>query len=212
MNSLRIHAAAVLAALAFAAPVQAQPADAVDRLTPLVVKSMPIGDVFQPFIERDPNWPLAEKASRVSPTQLQCLRQRLSPAGYAEQRRTDVQAFVKRYPEKVSDSLRVLEDGAAEMFGASVALGAEQSRTGKKSDFNELAKRFTPAQLAAFVELVGDDKHRALRELIGIDDTVALEKSTEENQSRGRNKGQMIGVKLMLGAMSHCQVSLGALQ
>lgn len=213
MKNLYSFAALLAIAAAFTLPAHGQTAqESAERLAPLVVKAMPVGDLFQSYIDRDANWPLGEKVSRVSSDQLQCLRHRLSSAGYREHRRDEVLVFARRYPDKVSESIRVLDSGAADMFGASIQMGAEQGRTGKKGDFNELAKRFSPAQLAAFVELVGDDKHRALRELIGIDDALALDRPGEENQARGRNKGMMIGMKLMLAAMEHCKVPVAALQ
>lgn len=213
MKHLRSFAAVAAFAAVLALPAHAQTGqEPADRLAPLVVKAMPVGELFQTYIDSDASWPLGDKVSRVSSGQLQCLRHRLSSAGYREHRRDEVLAFTRRHPDKVAESIRVLDSGAADMFGASIQMGAEQGRTGKKGDFNELAKRFSPAQLAAFVELVGDEKHRALRELIGIDDALALDRPGEENQARGRNKGMMIGMKLMLAAMEHCKVPVAALQ
>jgi len=205
--------ALLLSALGGLAPAWAQPAPAsVDQLADLVVQAMPIGEVFQGFIDKDPRWPLGDKMSRVSPEQAQCLRDQLSAAGYREMRRQDTAAFAQRYPEQVDDALRVLKDGGADVFGASIRMGVEQSRTGQKSDFSQLASRFTPLQMSAFVELIGDDKHRRLRELIGVDDSFGQQRSGEEQQNRGRNKGMVMGAKLMFRAMDQCKVPLAAVQ
>jgi hypothetical protein len=205
--------ALLLSALCGLHAAWAQPAQPnVDQLTDLVVQAMPIGEVFQGFIDKDPRWPLGDKISRVSPEQAQCLRDALSAAGYREMRRQDTTAFVQRYPDQVEQSLRVLKDGGADVFGASIRMGVEQSRTGQKGDFNSLASRFTPLQMSAFVELIGDDKHKQLRELIGVDDSFGQQRSGEEQQNRGRNKGMVMGAKLMFRAMDRCKVPLAAVQ
>ena len=211
MDFQRIAASLLLAACAFLPTAQAQTtSDDAEQLTALVVEALPMGDVLQGFIDRQPLWPLNAKASRVSAADLQCLRARLSAKGYREQRSAEAQAFARRYPDRMEDSLRVLRDGGAALFGASIVAGIDQKRTGQKVDFDAVAARFTPGQLAAFIELTSDEKHKALRELIGVDDAVSVQNSTEQNQSQGRNKGMMMSMKLMLGAMDHCKVPLAA--
>lgn len=213
-TSIALRFAGWLLAAGFAAaPAQAQPqTDEVTRLTDLVVQTMPVGDLFQGFIDRDPRWPLNERVDRVPPHQLACLRQRLSAAGYRERQAEATAGFARRHPERVAPSIRILEEGAAEMFAAAITAGAEQSRTGRKADFNDIAGRFRPAQMAAMVELTSDERHRALRELIGIDDALGIEHSPEQNSARGRNKGMLLGMKLMFSAMEHCKVPLAAVQ
>jgi hypothetical protein len=210
----RVAALFLLAACAFAPVVHAQTpsGDAADQLGELVVQALPMGEVFQGFVDKDPRWPMGQKADRVAPAQLQCLRDRLSTNGYREKRMAESQAFVRRYPDKVDDSLRVLRDGGAALFGASIRAGVDQERTGQKVDFNAVAAAFTPGQLAAFIELTSDDKHKALRELIGIDDAINVQNTPEQNKSGGRNKGMMLGMKLMLSAMDYCKVPLAAVQ
>lgn len=210
-----VAASAIALALVFGASTsqaQVQEQEGAGRLSELVVRAMPIGDIFQSFIDADERWPLNERASRLEPAQLGCVRQRLSTAGFREQRHTEALAFAKRHPELIGPSVRVLEEGGADLFSALVRAGAEQSRTGRKVDFNRVAADFRPTQLAAFVELTSDEKHRALRELIGIDDAVSIQHSPDQNKERGRNKGMVMGVKLMLGAMEHCKVPLTAIQ
>ena len=185
---------------------------AVDRLTALVVKTFPIGDAFQPFIDRTPSWPLMEKAARVSPQQLECLRHRLSSQGYAQSRRETVESFAKRYPDRVEGSIRVLEAGGADVFGSAIDAGVKSTTTGAKIEFKDIANNFSPLQMSAFVELIADEKHQALRELIGIDNALSLNANSEENAARGRNKGQVIGAKLMFTAMDVCKIPLAAIQ
>lgn len=196
---------------ASAASAQATNAQ-VDELAGLVAKAMPVGEVFDQFIAQDPRWPMGDKASRVSEAQLGCLRQRLSTAGFRELRRGETARFAQRHPDKVAGSIDVLKGGAAEALAESVRLGAEQERTGVKADFNALAARYTPGQLSAFVDLTSGNKHAALRELIGLDNVVDRNKTAEQNQAAGRQQGQTIGVKLMLGALDHCKVPLAAVQ
>lgn len=217
-KTIALRLAGCLLAACFAAiPAHAQPQsqsqpEEVARLADLVVQAMPVGDLFQGFIDRDARWPLNEKVDRVPPEQLACLRQRLSSAGYRERQAAAVAGFARQHPDRVAPSIRVLEEGAAEMFAAAITAGAEQSRTGRKADFNDIAGRFRPTQMAAMVELTSDERHRALRELIGIDDALGIEHSPEQNRSRGRNKGMLLGMKLMFSAMEHCKVPLTAVQ
>ncbi|MRD48151.1 hypothetical protein [Caenimonas koreensis] len=213
MKQKLIAALTVVLAGFFAAPAWSQPeAPGVARLTDLVVRTLPVGDIFQVFLDKDPNWPLADKVNRVSTEQFTCLRQRLSKPGFLDQRSAAAAAFAKRYPEAVEPSISVLEGGGAEVFSAAIGAGLTEARSGNKSDYGSVAERFSPLQMSAFVELVGDPKHKALRELIGIDDVLSLGAGKEENAARGRAKGELIAIKLMFAAMDHCKVPLAAIR
>jgi hypothetical protein len=209
MVSKRIATALLLAACALAPAVRAQSAE---QLAALVTEAMPLGELFQTFIDSQPQWPFGPKASRVSDEQLQCVRARLSAKGYREQRLEQAQAFARRYPDKLEPSVGVLRDGGAAMFASSIRAGMEQAKTGQTAKVDTLTSRFTPGQLAALIELTSDDKHKALRELIGIDEVVNVNNPAGDNESRGRNKGRMIGMKLMLSALDHCKVPLSAVE
>lgn len=209
----RMAACLLLAAFLCSPVARAQASDEqVQQLADYVVQALPFGEMFQLFVDKDPQWPLGPKASRVPREQLECLRARLSTEGFRQQRRAETLAFARRYPDKVEDSVRVLRDGAAALFGASIQAGIEKQRTGKAEDFSVVASRFTPMQLAAFLELTSDEKHKELRSLIGIDDAIGLQKTPEQNEASGRNKGALVGMKLMLSAMDYCKVPLAAVQ
>jgi hypothetical protein len=187
-------------------------AESLERLSVLVAKALPMGALMQSQLDGDPTWPLLGKADKVAPAKLQCLRQRLSAEGYLDTRRAEVKAFAAKHPERVEGSIRVLEQGASEMFAASFQLGVDQSRTGRKADYSALSERYSPLQMSAFIEMVGDEKHRALREVIGIDDAIQPERSGADNEARGRSKGKLFGVKVMLAAMDHCNIPMAAIQ
>jgi hypothetical protein len=206
-------AAAVLATgTAWAAtPSEAQ----IDKLTDLVVQAMPFGQVFELVSAKDPNWPLGDKAGKATPAQLACLRGELSTEGYRRNKRKDVVAYAKAHPEDVANDIRLLEAGAAELFGKFVLAGAQGEATGKPADPEAIAASATAAQGVSLTALTTDPSHDELRELIGMGgmfDTLAAEGDDKQMQAKGEKQGTQLGVQLMLGAMQACELPLSALQ
>jgi hypothetical protein len=188
------------------APVAQVPAklDA-GQLTELVVRAVPMGAALQVFIDKDPNWPFKEKASGVEASQLQCVRQRLSPAGFQESRMQTVNAFIKRYPDQVQDAIDVLGQGGADIIAAIFMAGVERNRTGRDIETKDILGRFTPKQTSKFMDLSLNGKYKPLRELlIGSDDFFS-------RKSSGTNSGKLFGSQLMLEAMDHCHVPMSVI-
>lgn len=194
-----------------AAPTEAQ----VDRLTDLVVQAMPFGQIFEMVSARDPNWPLGDKAGKATPGQLACLRSELSPEGYRRTKRKDVSAYAKAFPDAVADDIRLLEAGAAELFGKFVLAGAQGEANGKPVDAEAIAASATAAQGVSLTALTTDPSHDELRELIGMGgmfDTLAAEGDDKDMQAKGEKQGTQIGQQLMLGAMQTCELPMSVLQ
>ena len=193
-----------------AAPSQAQ----IDRLTDLVVQAMPFGQIFEKVQAGDPKWPLGDKAGKATPEQLACLRGELSAAGYRRKKRADVVEYAKANPDKVEDGIRVLESGAAELFGKFVIAGAEGEASGKPADPEAIAAAATPAQGLALTALASDPAHANLRILLGMGNMFDKlgQGNDDEMQAEGEKQGTQVGVQLMLGAMATCQVSMASLQ
>ena len=181
-------------ALSAGAAWAAQPSQAqLDRLTDLVVTAMPFGQVFDMMQVKDSKWPLGDKADKATPDQLACLRGELSAAGYRRVKRKDVEAYAAAHPERVADDIRLLESGAAELFGKFVLAGAEGE---------------------AITALASDAAHADLRILIGMGNMFdrLAEGNDEAMRAEGEKQGTQVGVQLMIGAMETCQLPMSALQ
>jgi hypothetical protein len=214
---LKIAIRSFVAALALSASTAwaATPSPAqIDRLTDLVVQAMPFGAIFETLKTSDSKWPLGDKAGKATPEQLACLRNELSAVGYRRTKRVDVEAYAKAHPDKVEGDIRLLESGAAELFGKFVIAGAEGEASGKPADAEAIAASATPAQSLALTALAGDPEHGDLRHLLGMGNMFdQLGKgSDDEMEAEGEKQGTQVGVKLMLGAMDTCQLPMSALQ
>jgi hypothetical protein len=202
------------------AVAQIPPASDADRLTDLLVRTLPMGMMIEIDLNRDPNWPFDEKVvARVDPESFQCLRQRLSISGFRKNREAAVKVFVERYPDQVQDAIDVLEQGAADFLGSIILATAKIMPTDKpitpetvndivpdmyKKIAPDIYKNTTPKQLTAVADLRYNDRYKSLRELLlfGADQFP-----TEQN---GINLAQMINNKLVLEAVDHCHIPISA--
>jgi len=208
-GALPAHAQTATAAPTPSASAPTAPAVAdksIVELGRLVAFALPLDNVFKMQIDKDPAWPLQAKASRVSAEKLACARLRLSAAGFLDARVEEAREFAKRNPASVEGSIRVLSAGAADMANAYFVAGGVRSQTGKEIDDREIAARFTPAQMSAFVELQNSSEHSALRRMIGMPDTA--DDAVAEILGRPRGDLRATLSRIMLGSMTHCGISL----
>ena len=176
------------------------------RLAALVMQALPVDTSLQRSLNRDPRWPLMDNAGRVQPAELQCIRERMAPDVYRKARLEQARAFASRRPEKMAESLRVLEDGAAEMFALLVAASRPQGQQG--ADLSTLGKDFSRAQVAALAELLADARHKELRGLMGIPENFGRERASTPN----RPPMQEAAYALLVAALDHCKVPVTAIQ
>ncbi len=210
VRSLLLGLACCAGAAWAAAPSEAQ----IDRLTDLAVQAMPFGRIFDQLQAGDPTWPLGDKAGNATPAQMACLRSELSAAGYRRKKRADVVEYAKAHPEGVEADIRLLESGAAELFGKFVMAGAEGEAAGKPVDAEAIAAAATPAQGLSLAALASDPEHADLRVLLGMGtmfDKLGTGKD-DDMQAEGEKQGTEVGVQLMLGAIATCQLPMSALQ
>jgi hypothetical protein len=198
-----------LAACLLVVPLaQAQSASSrVDRLTELVVQTVPMGKVFDMLAADDPAWPMQEKPDAVGPGQLACLRDELSPSGYQRMKRTEVVAYVAENPGQVEADIAVLEAGGARLMGVMMMAGVEQERTGVPADEQKIMSEAGPGELEAFMQMMAGPDQAPLRGLLGIGNAFGAELSAEENESAGEQAGGDLATRVMLKAMSNCSVS-----
>lgn len=211
----RIAAALVACAMSLTAGASAAAppsSDAkVDQLTDLVVEAVPLGKIFGMLAEADPKWPMQDKPNAVSAGQLACMRRELSPAGHREATRRDVIAYMAREPEQVDADIRVLSDGAAMLMGRLMLAGAEGERTGNQVTPEQVMSDSTPEQLAAFMAFMTSPDYRDIRSLAGIGEAFDAGQSAAENEAAGEGAGQTLAMRVMLGAMSRCDVPTSVL-
>jgi hypothetical protein len=184
-----------------ASEAQADVPDAV-QLTALVVQAVPIGPMLAASLDKDPNWPVGEKASKVSAEQLQCLRQRLSPEGYQASRAQAVDEFIERHPGQVQDAIDVLEQGGADVMAA-IFTHKQDNRNASLSDLTQI---FTPAQIGQYASLTQGDPYQPLRQLLVGDSRPLVDRRA------GANAGEIFGQQLIRNAIDNCHVPLSALQ
>jgi len=194
-----------------AIPANAQ-VNETETLTKLVVQTIPMGRVMQVFMDRNPNWPLNEKVGNASAQDLKCLRARLGPEGYAAMRGEQVKEFAKRYPDRVADSIAVLEQGAAAFGEATFMDGVNNSLQGKSSDASAVLAKFTARQYSSYLDFIGNEKHRQLRDMMGIGEALVPGARTEDDKQRQQNAGRMMSTRVMLDAMDYCSVPLTVLK
>lgn len=216
MSRASLRSLLLAASLSFAAAAQAAaPSDAqVERLTDLVVTAMPFGKVFEMVQAGDPKWPLGDKAGQATPAQLACLRSELSSTGYRRTKRQHVQAYAAAHPERIADDIRLLEAGAAELFGKFVLAGAEGEASGQPADTDAIVAKASAAEGLALTSLATDESNADLRDLIGMGsmfDQMETDKG-DAMKEKGEARGKQIGVQLMIGAMDTCKLPLSALQ
>jgi hypothetical protein len=205
-----VFASSALSAFASGGPESAtDPGGTAERLGSLAAQALPMGEIFQRFIDTNPTWPAMKNADKIEPKQLECMRSQLSIEGVRKMKIEEARSFVAARPELASDAVRVLEQGGAAFLRASVNAGAEaQAKGGTKPDMSALMSQFSAWQLSAAIDLVGNVKYAPVREFIGIGDAIQL-----SGESPGaRNQGASAAAKLMLRAVQQCQIPMSAFQ
>lgn len=198
---------AMALALLSPAAMGRQPSDAqVDRLTDILVDMLPLGPVLDEAQRVDVQWPLKESAGSVKPGQLACMRKELSSEGYRRSKRNLVLAYAQANSSRLDNDIKLLTDGAAPLFGNLVAGGIAAGQKGTEFDPKEAMKSATPEQFLSFMTFMIEPKHAPLRELSGIGDAFNPTHSTQENEKAGEGLGASLVIKLMVGAMSTCDV------
>lgn len=200
--------ALLLAALLATVPSLAGAAEdpRVDRLTDLVVRAIPLGEVFDALARDMPAWPMQDKPDAVGPGKLACLRAELSSAGYRRAVRKTVVDYTAEHAARVDGDIALLDGGAAMIMNKLMIAGAEQERTGVPTDENALLADSTPEQLQAFMDFMTGADYVPLRRLAGVGEAFDAQASAEENEAGGEAAGADLATRAMLRAMGDCDV------
>lgn len=204
-------AASLAAALAGCASMAPAPSPAqVDRLAQLFVQAMPVDWVVDRILAQEPQWPLQGFAGKYTREQLACTRTELGPDKVTVTQREDARAFARRHPERVAESIEVLEGGAAEVMNKLMREGAGQALTGKRMKPNAALANVPVARLRRFVELSESSRHAELRKAMRLDGMVDAP-SGQDTYTRGRQVGRSLLIVPMLAAVERCGLSLALL-
>lgn len=201
----------LLAALLGLAPVASADQARIERLTDLLVQAIPMGSIFETLADADQNWPMQEKPEAVTKAQLGCLRGQLSESGYRRAKRAEVAEYAAKHADLLDQDIRVLSEGGAFLMGKLMLAGVEQERTGVPVSEAELMADATPEQLMSFMSFMTAPDYAPLRRLAGIGNAFDAGASAEENEASGEAAGSDMATRVMLGAMSACDVPTSVL-
>ena len=176
----------------------------IDELTDAIVGLLPLGEVMQKAAEEDPTWPVQGKADAVSAEQLACLRRELSADGFRRFKREEVARYASENGKRLADDTRMVKE-VAPLFSRLVQAGIDAKEKGTDADAAALMRDATPDQMLAMVTLARDPKHRDLRALTGLGESLG------ENKDDDRASGEMLAIKVMFHGFKLCDVSPAAL-
>ncbi|MDR2220339.1 MAG: hypothetical protein LBE24_07145 [Methylobacillus sp.] len=181
---------------------QIQQSDA-ERLTDLVLRSTPFDKIFQMFLNQNPNFPMTEEAvTKIDAAQLQCLRERMSPAGFRENRRQAVEQFIQQHPDQVQDAIQILEQVGV-VIGAyfEMVTGFGDGGDAAAEAVAALSENMTPEKEKQFADFFTSDKYQPIYVLLLFDD--------DDASGGGFDK---VAVKMLSEAMNNCNVSVSVLE
>lgn len=198
----------IAAVLALASlPAAATPANA-ERLTDLVTRMLPLGKIFEMAARSSPSWPVVGMEDQVTVGQLGCLRGELSEQGYRRMVQARVQKYVAENGARVPAEIKLLEQGAADLFGRLVMAGAEGETSGVAPDPDAMLAAAEPEALASFEAFFGESQYAGLREVVGVGEALSPDKSVEENEAAGEQMGGDFARDFMMRAIETCGVEL----
>ena len=198
--------AGVLLAFSGALHAADAPDARVQRMTDAVVKMLPMGAIFEDAAAKNPKWPMQEKPDGVTPEQLACIRGELSVAGFRRSRMAEVENYAKANPSRLDAEIKLLESGAADLFGKIIAAGAAKAGGGPEVSPEAILGEATSEQVLSFVTFISDPNYAELHKLSGFGDALNITKSQSENEKSGSQLGASLAAQQMIKAMGTCKV------
>jgi TonB family protein len=98
-----------------------------------------------------------------------------------------------------------MDSGISTVMAKAFTMGAEQARTGEKSNYADAMKGATNNQLLSMSLFMYDPKYKSLRELTG------LAEAFRSDPNGGENFGKAFGMKIMVNALDACHIQLSDL-
>jgi len=210
---LRIRRASSLAAclLLSVATARAEPPTPaqIDAMTDAMVGMFPVGKIMEETAAKDATWPLQERADKVTPQNLACMRQELSVPGVRRAKRAEVVDYAATHAASFAKDVETAR-AVAPLLGAMSAAGMKAGDSGAEVDYAGIMKSATSDQYLALITLSRDPSKADLRELTGFGKAIA-DGGDEDKNAQGKAIGELIVTKLMLNAMKTCDVPMSAL-
>ncbi|MFV0679452.1 hypothetical protein [Ottowia sp.] len=166
-----------------------------NRFADAYMQLLPVGPVMDAAAEQDSRWPLDKRSALVSTRQLNCVRSGLTSAQITPRQRQSALAYAKAHPDTLMGDLRVLESGAARLFGQSVMQGAGVGPEPVAA---------TSQEKAAITALSTAPEFAPLRRFTGIDQLV--DGAAQDAGQRGRQFGQRLLVPYLTDAFVRCHI------
>ena len=168
-----------------------------ERFADAFVELLPVAALMGQSAERDPHWPLGDKARLVSDAQLACMRQALAPAEVRAAQRDVARAYAQTHADTLAADLAVLEDGAARLIGQAMREGAGLPVEGGRAPA-------TAEQTRALAAFARDTRYARLREATGLT-RLAGGPSAPAGQ-RGKEIASTLTVKFLTDAFLRCHI------
>ena len=168
-----------------------------ERFADAYAQLLPVAALMGATAERDPQWPLGNKAALVSEAQLGCMRRALSPSEVGAAQRQLARDYAQAHPETWKADLQVLEAGAARLIGQAMREGAGLSPDGD-------ARPATPEENRALAAFATDARYAPLRQATGLE-RLAGGPSAASGQ-RGKDIANVLTVKFLTDAFLRCHI------
>ena len=208
LGALLVATAAVVGSLAGCASTGAAHAPSparIERLGALFVQAVPVGWMVERVAERDAQWPFQQHAGKFTPAQLACTRGELTADKASATQLADAREFARRHPDRVEESIQLLESGAAEATGVLMRAGVREATGGAPTDPRSVMREMSAAQLRSFVSLTEASQHAELRQAMRLDG-IAGAGSRQASRQQGYRVGQSLMMGPLLTALERCRI------
>ena len=168
-----------------------------ERFADAYVELLPVAALMGQSAERDPQWPLGDKARLVSDAQLACMRQALAPVEVRAAQRNVARAYAQTHADTLASDLEVLEGGAARLIGQAMREGAGLTAEGTHVPA-------TAEQTSALAAFAREPRYAQLREATGL--TRLAGGPSAPARERGKDIASALTVKFLTDAFLRCHI------
>lgn len=176
------------------------------RLAELGFDALPLAAVVEMVAARDPAWPFQQRPDAVDARQLACVRSRMDTGHLRRAMQQRTREHARLDPSGLREGLRLLEQGGAALFRASMLQGVDAAADGSMPDAGALEASMTPEQQQAAVALLHDPRYRPLRALFGLPEQTHHDYET--GVEAGVTMVRVLLAPVLAGALEACAVPL----
>ncbi|QTD46431.1 hypothetical protein [Ottowia testudinis] len=169
-----------------------------ERFADAYVELLPLAALMGHSAERDPRWPLGDKARLVSDAQLGCMRRVLSPVEVRTAQRQVARDYAQAHADTLAADLDVLEGGAARLIGQAMREGAGLPAEGERR------AHATAEETRALAAFARDARYASLRDATGL--TALAEGVSASAERRGQEIVNTLTVNFLTNAFLRCHI------